>query len=125
MNLIRTEFYLGCHLLQLSLQRLTVQPILPISMHSAQRTLSSSPLIDLFCSCNQAFAKLPGHLVANVTSDKVLLTEVLENHIVFGKRLDNVFEEKDVVMKNIAGWTLRVNLYRQSKFYQVRIEIYF
>ena len=63
--------------------------------------------------------------MANVTSDKVLLTEVLENHIVFGKRLDNLFEEKDVVMKNIAGWTLRVNLYRQSKFYQVRINIYF
>ena len=50
----------------------------------------------------------------------VLLTEVLENHIVFGKRLEiEGLKEKDVVMKNIAGWTLRVNLYRQSKFYQV------
>jgi len=81
-------------------------------------TLSASGPFTVFVPVNQAFAKLPGHLVANVTSDKVLLTEVLENHIVFGKRLDNVFEEKDVVMKNIAGWTLRVNLYRQSKFYQ-------
>jgi len=82
-------------------------------------TLAASGPFTIFVPVNTAFAKLPGHLVANVTSDKVLLTEVLENHIVFGKRLEiDGLKEKDVVMKNIAGWTLRVNLYRQSKFYQ-------
>ena len=83
-------------------------------------TVAASGPFTIFVPSNTAFAKLPGHLVANVTSDKVLLTEVLENHIVFGKRMEiDGLKEEDVVLKNIAGWTLRVNLYRQSKFYQV------
>ena len=91
-----------------------------IASTGLNETLAASGPFTVFVPTNTAFAKLPGHLVANVTSDKVLLTEVLENHIVFGKRLEiDGLKEKDVVLKNIAGWTLRVNLYRQSKFYQV------
>lgn len=78
----------------------------------------------MFAPSNAAFSKLPGQVVANVTSNQALLTKILENHIVFGKKLmlDDLMEE-DVLLENILGSPLRVNLYRKSKFYRVSFPI--
>ena len=74
----------------------------------------------LFVPTNRAFTKMAGPLVANVTSNKVLLTKVLENHIIRGQRLiiDDL-KDMEVVMTNMAGSPLRINQYRKSKFYRV------
>lgn len=87
-------------------------------------TLNSSGPFTIFAPINAAFTKLPAHLVANVTSNQGLLAQVLENHMVFGQKLAiEDLQEEDLVLENIAGFPLRVNRYRKSKFYRVIMKL--
>ena len=83
-------------------------------------TLESLGPITLFAPNNQAFSRLTEDLVKNMRADSQLLLTVLENHIVMGKRIIlEDLEDEELLLTTIGGRSLRINVYKKSKFYRV------
>ena len=83
-------------------------------------TLEALGPVTLFAPNNQAFGRLTEDLVKNMRADNQLLLTVLENHIVMGKRIIlGDLEDEELMLTTIGGRSLRINVYKKSKFYRV------
>ena len=83
-------------------------------------TLEVHGPVTLFAPNNQAFGRLTEDLVKNMRADNQLLLTVLENHIVMGKRIIlGDLEDEELMLTTIGGRSLRINVYKKSKFYRV------
>ncbi len=73
----------------------------------------------LFVPTNKAFVKMSDNIIENLENNQTLLAQVLKNHIVPGKEfiIDDL-ESQDIIMQSMAGYPLRINVYRKSKFYK-------
>ena len=85
-------------------------------------TLEGLGPMTVFAPNNLAFGRLSDDLVKNIREDQQLLLTVLENHVVMGKRIIlEDLEDEELLLTTLGGRSLRVNVYKRSKFYRVSI----